>query len=276
MRIFRVLRWVGAGLLIYLVALVCLAPAKMLYAYTAEQMQPLELYEVEGTALSGAARSGSYEAIPLEKLEWSFAPASLLGFKPGYDVSGVVGGNKLQGRVASRGGESATITNARLLGTLEDILKLTGAPAQIGTLAGNVTLLLDEAEIVDGKLAGLKAKGSIGSLQHGGLKDLIIGDFDLTADTKDDVTTITAKDSDGVLAMDLTFTLDAEQNFVLAGTLKPREKAPNSLRSLMLLFGKRQPDGSFLVDRKGALTPAAAGTATASVGGVSKRLVAAR
>ena len=256
-RIKKSLGWLLFGLLAYVLALVFVAPVEKIYAYAAPQLAPLQLRGFSGTLWRGEAANGRYNNIGMERLGWQFNPMKLLVAKLGYSIQGRVAGARIHGDVTTRSGDNIAISDAVITTTLEQLLKEFNAPPQIGTLTGQVTIKGEHIALQNQQLKTLRGDAVVAGLRHAGLKNVDLGNFKLTADTVDDITTVKAEDLRGVLEMDLAFTLDAERKFVLKGVLKPRADAPRELSGLLLLFGRRQPDGSFVVDRNGALPPAA-------------------
>ncbi len=252
----KVIGWLLVAVLFFAIAMVLMAPAQKLYALAAPQLAPLQLDGIAGNAWRGTAARGRYEQTALEKIAWKFQPTKLLMAKLGYGIEGKVAGARIDGDISTRG-KALTVSDTVVTWTLEQLLKEVKAPPQIGTLAGQLTVQAEKIVLAEQRLVSLSGEAVVASLKHAGLKNVDLGDFKLVANTTEDgLTTVTANDLRGVLEMDITFTLDAEQKFTAKGLLKPRADAPREMNGLLLLFGRRQPDGSFVVDRSGQI-PAA-------------------
>ncbi len=140
-------RW-GASLVVLLVlALIILAPARLLLSVLPEQ--PLQLSGLSGTLWQGRASQASLRLAPgvlqLGEVEWRLKPLSLLTLSPSLDVSSRWGNQHLSSKVKLYSDQHVRLRDldASIPASLAQHL----APLAID---GNLSLQFDELEIEDG------------------------------------------------------------------------------------------------------------------------------
>lgn len=271
---FRYLPIVVFGLLVYLIALVLSFPAERAYSHwqASDQASPMfKLANISGSVWSGKAGVAMIQGQPLENVEWSLRPWSLLFGEVGlswrfqlpagnedkvlgHKVNAPFGGREGalgygQGTMALGldGSIAFSSLEARLPASL--IAKLANASALRPT--GAVSLNLRDV-VWDGQSL-LSVDGRV--VWHGAgislLKPLSLGDQSLTLETVDDAVKGVLSDGGGPLSLDGLLTLTPEGQYDFNGSLAARN-APDLERALRSL-GRPGADGKIKLKRSGSL-----------------------
>jgi len=245
------------GLLAYLVALVLTFPAERAYAHwqaSESANKSIALSGITGSVWSGKAAMAMIQAQPLEKLEWTLRPWSLLfgqvglswrfqlsesGKATGYAQATTALG--LDGSIAFESLE------ARLPASMIARIAKASALRPIGTVNLNLHDVLWDGKTlrsVDGRVVWSGAGISL-------LKPIALGDQSITLETVDDVVKGVLSDGGGPLALGGLVTVDAEGKYEFSGSLAARN-APDLERALRSL-GRVGADGRVKLKRSGTL-----------------------
>jgi hypothetical protein len=276
---FKYLPLVVFGLLVYLVALVLTFPAERAYAHwqASEQAnKAFALSGISGSVWSGKAAMALVQGQPLEKVEWTLRPWSVLFGEVGLDwrfqlpESNGEGGHKVNAPSGGREGALEYAQADTALGldgsvafdTLEARLpaSMIARIAKVSALrpVGTVNLNLHDVQW-DGKTLN-SAEGRVVWSGAGIslLKPIALGDQAITLETVDDVVMGVLSDGGGPLSLDGLLTVTAEGKYDFSGSLAARN-APDLERALRSM-GRAGADGRIKLKRSGSLASLGLGT----------------
>jgi hypothetical protein len=267
------------GLLVYLVALVITFPAERAYAHwqASEQAnKAFALSGISGSVWSGKAAMALVKGQPLEKLEWTLRPWSVLfgevgvswrfqlpksNDESGYKVNASSGGREgglgyAQADTALGLDGSVTFDTLEARLPVNMIARLAKASALRPT--GTVNLNLHDVQW-DGKTL----RSAEGRIVWSGagislLKPIALGDQSITLETADDGVKGVLSDGGGPLSLDGLLTVGAEGKYAFSGSLAARN-APDLERALRAM-GRADADGRIKLKRTGTLASLGLGT----------------
>lgn len=247
------------GLLAYLVSLVLTFPAERAYSHwqASEQAnKAFALSGISGSVWSGKAAMAMIQGQPLENVEWTLRPWSLLfgqvGLSwrfqlpeaPGTDAQGYGQGTTALGL---DGSVSFDTLEARLPAGMIARIARAGALRPIGSVNLNLQDVLWDGKALRSAVGRIVWTGAGISL----LKPIALGDQAMTLDTADDVVKGVLSDGGGPLSLDGLLTLTAEGQYEFSGSLAARNspELKNALRSV----GRAGTDGRIKLKRTGTL-----------------------
>jgi general secretion pathway protein N len=275
------MRWPAATALAiagYLFFLLYNLPAQHVVGWFSGGNQlPLTLQGISGTVWSGEAEQVSYQRKPLGQMEWHFKPSRLILGKLAYGIELKQAGQQLQGTFITGFGNSVRLeeVDALLLASqlpewLRSLALITTGGAEDLLLANQLPGWLQQRQIsVDGKVRAQQldlaftdgqltaAEGSLQWLE-GAVRsplNLSVGDLqaDLTTDEASGDITAAVRDLKGSVAIQADVSLKPDGNFQLKGKLKPGDKADPGLSGALQAIGRRQADGTILINYAGKM-----------------------
>jgi len=260
---FQYLPLLVFGLLVYFVALVLSFPAERAYSHwqASENASPdVALSGISGSVWSGNAAQAMIQGQPLEKVEWSLRPWSLLfgqvglswrfQLPPENDKESQGQGGYGQGSTALGldGSVAFSTVEARLPAGIIARFAKAEALRPIGSVSLNLRdVLWDGRSLhsVEGRIVWHSAGISL-------LKPISLGDQAITLETSDDnVVKGVLSDGGGPLSLDGLLTLNPEGQYTFSGSFASRS-APDLERALSAL-GKPGADGRITLKREGSL-----------------------
>ncbi|NOX91401.1 MAG: type II secretion system protein N [Gammaproteobacteria bacterium] len=250
------------GLLAYLVALMLSFPAERAYSHwqaSENASSDIALSGISGSVWSGKAAMAMIQGQPLEKVEWSLRPWSLLLGQVGLSWRfQLPPGNEKEGQGQGGYGQGSTalgLDGSVAFSTLEARLPA-GMIARIARVdalrpTGSVSLNLHDV-LWDGQSLR-SAEGRIvwNSAGISLLKPISLGDQAITLETGDDVVKGVLSDGGGPLSLDGLLTLNLEGQYEFSGSLAARN-APD-LDSALRSLGRPGTDGRITLKRSGSL-----------------------
>lgn len=247
------------GLLVYLVALVLTFPAERAYSHwqaSEYANKAVALSGISGSVWSGKAALAMVQGQPLEGVEWTLRPWSLLFGQVGLSWRFRLPETQEKGAQGyGRGTTALGLDGSVAFDSLEARLPagMIARAANAGALrpTGSVNLNLHDV-LWDGK--GLRSATGRVVWSDAGislLKPVALGDQSITLETADDVVKGVLSDGGGPLSLDGLLTLSPDGKYTFNGSLSARN-APdleNALRSM----GRAGADGRIKLKRSGTL-----------------------
>ena len=245
------------GLLVYLVALVISFPAARAYAHwqaSAYANKAIALTGISGSVWSGKAAMAVIQGQPLENVEWTLKPWSVL-----FGEVGVVWRFQLPESAGKGGyGQGATalgLDGSVTFSTLEARLPaaMIAGIAKAGALRPTGSVSVNLRDVVwDGQgLTSAQGRVVWSSAGISLLKPISLGDQSVTLETADGVVKGVLSDGGGPLSLDGLFTLTPDGKYNFNGSLAARNdrELEGALRSL----GRPGADGRIKLKRSGSL-----------------------
>ena len=250
----RALRYGLLGVLVFLLSLLLLAPARLVTDRLAERLTGFSVQAAEGLATEGSARGVRWRGVRIERLDWNWQALALLtgwlefrldADDPEIKLSGKVGVNP--GRRLRLRDASGQLLLARL-GALVDPTKL---PLQ-GVVKFNLRELslnaTGQPQTANGVVYLLNARTTLG-------QPLNLGDFtiQLTPATPEGIQGV-VKDNDGPLALEGAMNLLPDGRYRFTGYAAVRDAGNPVLRQTMnLLMGQPGDNGRWSLSYSGVL-----------------------
>jgi len=251
----QTLKYVGVGLLGYLLFLAWLFPAKLGYSWmadgTADAGKRLGVYGIEGTVLSGRATRFDVGNYSFRELNWSFAPTELLFGKLGVQVKLKGDGSDAEFLVARRlsGGTALEHITGKI--PMMDVLSMAKVPAL--KMGGVLDLDLSSVQFAPGQIAALEGSLVWRAAATEFPRQLKLGDVKMRFDT-------TPQGVKGILS-DGGGPLDAQGELLVAqdgkvsfkGKFAAREGPSSSLAQSLGMLGSPNAQGKVDVVYNGNL-----------------------
>lgn len=259
-KLFTRKRWIKLLLLaivVYLVALIMLFPARIAWQWFGEDMAtatPIQLSGIKGTIWHGSANQLQTEAVTLTELKWDWRASDLLQLGLGANVSADAGAGPFSASITQYGEQDFDVANA--LGEIPLELLLTSSPYAAYLNDGVISVDVEHIEIRDGlptsASGALRASNlSIGLMRPPApLGDYLIllspadatqGDLAITAQINDDHFNVEAT----LLKTDIQLTVDQQGCYQALGYAEPTPQFDARLGRLM---GPLNAQGQIPVD----------------------------
>jgi general secretion pathway protein N len=246
---------VALGLAPVLVIALATLPARFLAGQL--QRAGLASAELSGSVWNGYARGLSWRSAPLGDLRWSLQPLELLRGRIAADLRLARTDGELVARASLALDGTLRLSDARLNLPVEALsaLPIGLPPNWRGRLNGR----LDEVTVSKGWPSVVR-----GSLDMDGLiapppRSISIGSYRIempdpkATDAPAGQLTAHVADKEGPFSFEGRFTLGADRNFLLEGTLAPRGTTPPALVRSLQLLGPPDADGRRPVSVSGSL-----------------------
>jgi len=254
---FQYLPLLVLGLLAYLVALVLSFPAERAYSHwqaSENASNKIALSGISGSVWSGKAAMAMIQGQPLEKIEWSLRPWSLLFGQVGLNwrfqlPPGNGKGGYAQGSTALGldGSVAFSTLEARLPSKMIARIAKADALQPIGLVSLNLSNVLWDGQNLRSAEGRIVWSGAGISL----LSPVSLGDQAITLETVDETVKGVLSDGGGPLFLDGLLTLSPEGQYEFSGSLAARN-APDLERALRSL-GRPDADGKIKLKRSGSL-----------------------
>lgn len=240
------------GILSYLFFTLGNIPAAKVIALAEENTpMPARLYGVYGTLWSG----GSEQLIvkgqpPVENLQWSINPASLLLAQVSGEVKASIKQQNIIGNFSISPGGTISASDVRARIDAPVIQELAKLP--FGELGGVLNLHVKEFEFVPQEIPNITAEINWKSAKLTVLETVDLGNILVTLQPGDD-DQITAKISNknGQLSLKGSASLDPEKAYNVNLSITPDNTASDNVLQSLKMFARRQSDGSYQFKRKG-------------------------
>jgi hypothetical protein len=208
---------------------------------------PFTYGSIKGSLWRGKMETLEIQGVPVDKLNWSFAPSQLFFGRIGFDIQINHTGQELEGNIAIGMNDQYVLKDVNGQISANVIPPLINL-SQIG-LDGNLSLDLQYLSLEAQKITS--AEGQIQWLSSA-LKSPIalkLGDLqaDLLTDENGQVKA-KIKDMGGSTSVDGELSLTTDGNFQVNGQIKPGTDSDPRLGSALSAISKRQADGSYQIN----------------------------
>ncbi len=257
---FQHLPLLAFGLLVYLVALVLSFPAERAYSHwraSENASDNMALSGISGSVWSGKAAMAVIQGEPLEKVEWSLRPWSLLLGQVGLNWRFQL---PPENEKKGQGGYGQGSTALRLDGSVTFSTLEARLPARVIARVVKVDALRPTGSVGlnlhDVQWDGQSLRSAEGRIVWNGagislLKPISLGDQVMALETSDDGVKGVLSDGGGPLSLDGLLILGSEGEYEFSGSLAARN-APDLERALSSL-GRPGADGRIKLKRSGNL-----------------------
>lgn len=258
MAIRSVLKWLGFGVLCYLLLAIYSAPASLAVSALPNSMTASG---VTGSLWNGEADLIRQGDVALQNVSWSLKPLRLLTLKASAEVNGKVLGNSFAGVVNKPLlGNSGSASDVRAVIDLSSVNSLLKLPIPVHGKAG---LVFESLHWKDQLLAG-----AVGNIQLADLTEMVsgtnLGNFKINFEEQSDDTLL------GVIS-DVEALIEVAGQIAVSGNdyqlqldIKPNAKTPNSISTVLSQWaGQPNREGAYRINTNGQLDPNRASTASA-------------
>lgn len=250
-------RWLLWLIPVYLVALVALAPARLLLLAIDEQRMPLQLSAVSGSLWRGSstlrAPLPTGGELQLNAVQWQLNPWALLTGRAVVAVEiPAAAGNLIYGQAQLQVSRQAAELSANLQGALQPAIQQLQLPVPI-TLAGNFELQIDQYQIADfasGKLCDVLS----GQLATRNTEMRLnqqwyeLGDYLTQFSCTDQHGIVATIDDNNLVGLRLNARVDGTTSAPqvrVDGSLKPTLQTPKPVTELLVFIGKPDAQGRY-------------------------------
>jgi hypothetical protein len=245
---------IALGVGAYLAFAVASFPASVAHRWFAPD--ELALAAVEGTIWRGSAAYGGFNGVAFSDLEWQLHPAALVTGAVSLSAQMGIAGGVARTDVVMRGNK-LTLSGARAsvsLASLDAFLPLNG-------VVGNLSLALDEIELIDGWPAAVTGTARVTGLAGPplfpvqGVSILQLGDFFARLQsTGEGEIVASVNDEGGPLELtDGQVSLRPDRSYRLAATIKPRADAHRVLVEGLQILSPANSAGQHIIMDSGSL-----------------------
>ena len=215
----------------------------------------LALAGIEGTIWRGSAEYGGYAGLAFSDLQWQLHPTALLAGRISLDAEARLTDGFLRTALTVSGGgirfrDLAATTNLSALGS---VLPLPG-------VRGNLSLALDELELVDGwpvaaagtvRVANLSAPPLIPVT---GVSSIALGDYSARLTTTESVgIEAVVTDDGGPLELSGHADLGSDRSYHLTSKIRPRADASPELVEGLKFMAPADAEGWHDIEQRGTL-----------------------
>lgn len=230
-----------AGGIAFVVFLIALLPARLVYAWTAPR--DVRAHFVDGTIFNGTAEELMVAGFRFGRARWTFQPASLLLGRIAFALRAERDDGYLEADVAVGLGDRVWISDvdaALPLSIGEALVPIQG-------VSGDVALDFDLIRLHEAwpdRLAGTLNLGNLlvtqPTTQRMGSYRVV---FDDDANGPAGALTGVFRDTSGPLEVQGTVVIKDDRSYVVEGRVLARDSAPQFNESLQFMFGSPGPDG---------------------------------
>jgi len=240
------------GVLSYLTFLLANLPASQGISWLAANGLPLSTNDTRGTIWRGQAAKASYNNINLGATKWRFRPLGLFQGSIQYDVILTDPGQNLSGSTSYN-----FISGEYELDEINGRIEADIIPKLINQTYVRTTGKLD-INLQQASFTGRQPTSATGDFRwiDAGIKSPVkaqLGDLQFLVSSSETGLQIDVKDLDGQLKLDGRIDLAADGKYKIKGKVKPNNSANSDLGGLLGSLGRRQADGSTLIDYSGQL-----------------------
>lgn len=225
------------GTAMLVAGLLVLLPARVVHHWLLPE--PLQMAGIDGTVWSGGAREVQVAGLYLRNLRWTIRPLALFTGRLAYRLQADPPGGMLETDVAV--GLTGTVHFATLNAALP-IAALQGM-ARMDDIDGNVSVQLEDVELVDGWPTQLRGRVAVSSLLVKALAATPLGDFRAEFQSDDETIVGSVEDMSGMLDVAATLTLDADRSYSLIGQVGPTPTASTSVVEQLRFLGSPDARG---------------------------------
>ena len=238
---------VAAGLLIFIVGLVALFPARVAYRWFLPE--GITFAGINGTVWSGNVSQADIEGLYLQSLRWRIRPLSLFTGKLAYTIDASPASGFFEGRVAAGITGDVVANGIKAALPLQSLQKLAGMPG----LSGKLNAQFDRVEIEDAMPVAADGKIEVAGLLVPIIDPAPIGGYRVEFYTQDSGIMGTVEDTDGVVDVAGTIQLQRDGTYQFRALVAPKPNTPERLRQQMKFLGTANDRGQYEMRLDGKL-----------------------
>ena len=220
-----------AGILVMLVALIALFPARV--ASHLFVTATVKFGGLSGTLWHGESQEFQVGDIMVRDMRWRLRPLSLFRGSAGFEVSATPPGGFLEGDVALGFGGTVQLTDFRAALSLQSLGPSIGLPG----LRGTASLQLDNLLLADGRPETAAGVLAVSGLILPPVVPTPIGGYRAEFSGHDSEIIASVEDTDGVVDLAGRFSLSPEWDYLFTGLVAAKPTTPIALREQMAILG---------------------------------------
>ncbi len=240
-------RLLAIGAAVWLVGLLTMLPARVVHHWFSPP--ELQMSGISGTIWNGRASALQVQGLYLSNVRWSMQPLRLFTGKLAYLIQADPPGGFMTTRFAIG-------LNGRLhFNELQAALPIAalGAAIRNDDLGGDVTLQLDELELVDGLPTRALGQAGVANLLIKSLAPGPLGTFSVEFQNADNGITGIVEDVSGMLDVAATLQVNADRSYSLIGQVGTTQNAVPSIEQQLRFLGTANARGLREFRLEGAL-----------------------
>ncbi|MGH8371172.1 MAG: type II secretion system protein N [Gammaproteobacteria bacterium] len=245
----KVLRWLVAGILAYLIFLCATFPASYALRWVQADVPGIQLSDVSGSIWSGHAGQLVFESVPLGALSWDFDWRAPWSGKLGYHLTLADGVTRLKGRLAI--GRAGQIVIRDLSGRVPVQRLDHWLPLPPDSVTGLLQLNLNSLSVTNGMPQAADGSITLSDANLNWPQAATLGSYSLKLHTSQGITG-DIQDTSGPLAMQAQVILQTDGQYHVQGTLAARDK-DSAAAHLLTYLGSPGPDGKYPFNFAGRL-----------------------
>lgn len=251
----QTLKYVGLGLLGYLIFMAWLFPARLGYAWfgpgAADAGKRVGVYGIEGTVLSGRANRLDVGDYSFRELNWHFSPSELLFGKLGVQVALRGDGSEAEFMVAKRITGVTALEHVSGKLPMMDVLAMAKIPAL--KMGGVLDLDFETVQFAPGQIAALDGSLVWRAAATEFPQQLKLGDVKARFETTPQGIKGVLNDGGGPLEAQGELLLAQDGKVTFKGTFGSREGPSSSLARSLSMLGRASAEGKVDVAYNGNL-----------------------
>ena len=215
------------GVLVLVLGLIIMFPARVAIGWFAPA--EVAIGGIEGSVWSGKANEVAFNGIYVRDVEWRLNVLQLFTGKLSYSIEATPVSGFLESDISV--GFSGMLTMTDLTAALP--LDLLADAINVPGLQGNVSLVFDRVEVVDGLATAADGTAQIADLKIPIFGRDSLGGYKVEFFTQDNGITASIEDTDGVLDMAGSLQLNADRSFEFIALVIAKPEAPQGIRQLL-------------------------------------------
>lgn len=226
-----------AGAVTFVAALVIAFPARLAWQWAAPP--GVALQGISGSIWNGRAREASAGGLYLSDVHWRFHPLAVLAGRIEYAVSGAPVAGFMEADLSIRAGGAIGLENVMAslpIAALDPFIEVAG-------LDGVVNVEIERLLIRDGLPVGADGTITLSNLVIRPLASSVLGDYQATVATVDDVVRGEVGDLSGVLDVTGSVELRPDRTYAFTGLIGTRPGAPQEVERQLQYLGSADAEG---------------------------------
>ena len=215
------------GVLVLVLGLIIMFPARVAIGWFAPA--EVAIGGIEGSVWRGKANEAAFNGIYVRDVEWRLNVLQLFTGKLSYSIEATPVSGFLESDISV--GFSGMLTMTDLTAALP--LDLLADAINVPGLQGNVSLVFDRVEVVDGLATAADGTAQIADLKIPIFGRDSLGGYKVEFFTQDNGITASIEDTDGVLDMAGSLQLNADRSFEFIALVIAKPEAPQGIRQLL-------------------------------------------
>ena len=215
------------GVLVLVLGLITMFPARVAIGWFAPA--EVAIGGIEGSVWRGKANEAAFNGIYVRDVEWRLNVLQLFTGKLSYSIEATPVSGFLESDISV--GFSGMLTMTDLTAALP--LDLLADAINVPGLQGNVSLVFDRVEVVDGLATAADGTAQIADLKIPIFGRDSLGGYKVEFFTQDNGITASIEDTDGVLDMAGSLQLNADRSFEFIALVIAKPEAPQGIRQLL-------------------------------------------